>query len=517
MSRRASAIAAALAVVGLLLLWAGHRSPPEVDAPSSTDLHAWSAGPELQAGPQQARVQRDPIVQPGAGPLRTGFILPIRLEAGPDATIRLVGMVERPDGALEPIDSVHPVALGETEVACEVGASGQLHLEVAWAQDLERATPVGGAALTEGSVTRLPTLQLGGPKIRGRVVERGSNTAIKGVDLWLHADVDGPPVSCAATDLEGRFRFSTDGPGPYVLRTRPPARFEAPQDLVVHLASHAEQVIELQPLTPLRLRPQWRGHALATQGLAAYLEGAAGRRRVLREDPAGTFWAPAGKGTLSTWYEMGSLRCRLEDALIDARAGEPVELTLECVPSNDIGFLAVQLTGSLAVSVAQSVRVLGTDGRASGALHLVPVSGDRVIVPLEQGTYWLQAASVAAGEARVSSMASVDVRGHDLSQVDLHLLRAAPVDLILPAAGRSTLRLSCRGVSDAAWLNATFGGGHAEFIEPSDVGRFGTAVIRVFLTPGTWTGSVERGSEARALELDVKAGAPLSISPWAER
>ena len=94
------------------------------------------------------------------------------------------------------------------------------------------------------------------------------------------------------------------------------------------------------------------------------------------------------------------------------------------------------------------------------------------------------------------------------------LSRRAPS---LPAAGRSTLRLSCSGASDAAWLNATFGGGHAEFIEPSDVGRFGTAVIRVFLTPGVWTGSVERGSEARALELDVKAGAPLSISPWAER
>jgi hypothetical protein len=437
-NRRASAIAAALTAVGLLLLWAGHRSPPEVDAPSSTDLHAPSASPELQAAPQQARVELDPIVKPSAGPLRTGFILPISLESGPDSTIRLVGVVERPDGALEPIDSVHQVALGETEVRCEVGTSGQLHLEVAWAQDLERATPVGGAALTEGSVTRLPTLRLGGPKIRGRVVELGSNTAIKGVDLWLHADVDGPPVASAATDQEGRFRFNPDGPGPYVLRTRPPARFEAPQDLVVRVASHAEQVIELQPLTPLRLRPQWRGHTLSTQGLAAYLEGTAGRRRVLREDPAGTFWAPAGKGTLSTCYEMGSLRCRFEDTPIDARAGEPVELTLECVPSNDIGFLEVRLTGRLAVSVAQSVRVRGTDGKASGALHLVPVAGDRVILPLEQGTYWLQAATVAAGEARVSSMASVDVRSHDLSQVDLRLLPAAPVELILPAAGRSS-------------------------------------------------------------------------------
>ncbi len=480
-------------------------------------MHAPSESPQLHAPPAHPRTGRDPIAKPTAVPPRTGFVLPVMLETGPDSTIRLLGVVEAPGGGLELIDAVRQVTLGETEVTCDVGTSGQLHLEVRWADELERATPPGGAALPEGSVTRLQALRLGGPAIRGRVVERGSNSAIRGVDLWLLAHVDGPAISSAATDQEGRFRFSPEGPGPWVLRSRPPARFEAPQDLLVRDPSRAEQVIELQPLTPLRVRPQWRGHALSTQGLAAYLEVSAGRRLGLRQDPAGTFWAPAGKGTLSTWYEMGSLRCRLDDTPIDARAGEPLELTLECIPSSDVGFLDVRLTGRVADPVVQTVRVRGTDGTASGASHRIPVSGDRAILPLERGTYWLQAASVAAGEARVSAMASVDVRSHDLSHVDLGLLPAAPVELILPAAGRSTLRLSCRGTSDAAWLNATFVGGHAEFMEPSDVGRFGTAVIRVYLTPGSWNGSVGRGSETRAVELDVSAGAPQSISPWAER
>lgn len=515
MSQKWLAVCLGVIALAILFLWRGPETTDRMAAPTQVEAPDRPGGREPHPVLRPRPLGADPAAEGTSAATRTGFQLQVDVEPSAATAIRLVGVVETADGGLVPVAEVRNVTPGTNEVACDVPCGGRLHLELAWADELLPVTPPGGMSLPQGAVTRLPAIRVGAATIHGRVVDRATRRGVAGTDITLHLRPDASAVRTSASSHGGKFRIDPPaGAGPWLLRVRPPARYEAPQDLAIRELSLEEHTIELQPLAELRVTPMWRGHPLSGSGLVGYFSPEGAARMVLRAEPPGTFWAPQERGVLSTWYEQGQLRCRLEDAFVDARSTARVDLRLECLPPDRVGFLEVVARGGFGAPAPQILRIRGPAGAASTELVRIPLDLGRALVPLGVGTYLVQAASIGVNEARVSGVMSVEVRSHELARVDALLAPTARVLLVLPSAGASTLRLGSSAGIEEAWLNATFSGRHAEFVEPAEVGRFGTARIEIFLTPGTWAGSLAWGSETRSLEIVAAAGMEQTISPW---